>query len=248
MHTTKTIDLVKGASKTGADSEESQVYRLTDMVVREVSAVDRAANKRTFLMYKSATRGPELEPDGKGGFRVRKEEAPAPEALAQEPPEQEPQAAEKAQPEAAPDASLEPSATMKLEVPDALVQGLAGAFAEVEKVGRKVSRETESRLRQAVELIMEVLADAVAAVEESTKSLTATRAHAADLSKQLAAVTQEHTRLRETHAAYVRNVHLARSTVPTSKVLRPEGGQAQVGGPAVTWPTDLTRELESDPE
>lgn len=44
--------ITKDANGTPAPA---QVFRLTDMVVEEVSAVDRAANKRTFLLVKSAS-------------------------------------------------------------------------------------------------------------------------------------------------------------------------------------------------
>lgn len=48
--TKKHVSVRKDASQSGAGT----VFRLTDMVVEEVSAVDRAANKRTFLVIKSA--------------------------------------------------------------------------------------------------------------------------------------------------------------------------------------------------
>ena len=44
------------------------IYRLTDMKVEEVSLVDRAANKRKFLIVKGASNmSQEVKPDGKGG-------------------------------------------------------------------------------------------------------------------------------------------------------------------------------------
>ncbi|TAJ75043.1 MAG: hypothetical protein EPO42_14390 [Gallionellaceae bacterium] len=48
---------------------DERVHRLTEIVVEEVSMVDRAANKRKFLVVKrSDEMGAELTPDGKGGF------------------------------------------------------------------------------------------------------------------------------------------------------------------------------------
>ena len=56
---------------------DDAVYRLTDMVTEEVSLVDRAANKRKFLVVKNdAAKGSEmskaLAPDGKGGLTAAK--------------------------------------------------------------------------------------------------------------------------------------------------------------------------------
>lgn len=53
--------------------KEKPVTRLHDMVVQEVSLVDRAANKRRFLLTKrgegmATEQGAELKPDGEGGL------------------------------------------------------------------------------------------------------------------------------------------------------------------------------------
>ena len=67
------------ASETNAaatdDEDEPKVHRLRDMVVEEVSLVDRAANKRRFLIVKRSDEmaeddrvGAEVKPDGRGGF------------------------------------------------------------------------------------------------------------------------------------------------------------------------------------
>jgi hypothetical protein len=57
------------------DDDEPKVYRLRDMVVEEVSLVDRAANKRRFLIVKRSDEmaeddrvGAEVRPDGRGGL------------------------------------------------------------------------------------------------------------------------------------------------------------------------------------
>jgi len=57
------------------DDEDEGLHRLRDMVVEEVSLVDRAANKRRFLIVKRSDDmadddkdGTELKPDGRGGL------------------------------------------------------------------------------------------------------------------------------------------------------------------------------------
>ena len=97
---------------------QEQVQRLTDMVVEEVSLVDRAANKRRFLLVKRSRvmeNATEVVPDGKGGFKsVEKKDGeqapaqpttpagepaapPAPEAPAAEPVEKAGEAGKKLQ-------------------------------------------------------------------------------------------------------------------------------------------------------
>jgi hypothetical protein len=59
------------------DDEADGVHRLRDIVVEEVSLVDRAANKRRFLVVKRSedmaddSASTELLPDGRGGLTVR---------------------------------------------------------------------------------------------------------------------------------------------------------------------------------
>lgn len=54
-------------------AEQAAQYRLEDIQVEEVSLVDRAANKRRFLVVKNAgASDAELVSDGRGGFVVRK--------------------------------------------------------------------------------------------------------------------------------------------------------------------------------
>lgn len=64
------------------EEDEDKVFRLHDMLVQEVSLVDRAANQRKFLMLKregdAMAKGEELKPDGAGGFTT--DDAAAPEA------------------------------------------------------------------------------------------------------------------------------------------------------------------------
>jgi hypothetical protein len=55
----------------GERDDEDEVRRLTDMEVAEVSLVDRAANKRRYLVTKrgdAMTQETEVRPDGKGGL------------------------------------------------------------------------------------------------------------------------------------------------------------------------------------
>jgi hypothetical protein len=54
---------------------QATTYRLTDILTKEVSIVDRAANQRTFLLVKRAGgAAQELVPDGKGGMKAQKSE------------------------------------------------------------------------------------------------------------------------------------------------------------------------------
>lgn len=62
-------------------NEQPQVFRLEDIQVHEVSVVDRAANKRKFLivknegvMSKKSGAGAEVKPNGKGGHTVAKDD------------------------------------------------------------------------------------------------------------------------------------------------------------------------------
>jgi hypothetical protein len=64
-----------GTEARPSDDEDEGLHRLRDMVVEEVSLVDRAANKRRFLVVKrsdemadDAKDGTELVPDGRGGL------------------------------------------------------------------------------------------------------------------------------------------------------------------------------------
>jgi hypothetical protein len=65
-------------------TEAATIYRLTDIDTEEVSIVDRAANKRKFLVVKGHTMQGEIVSDGKGGHTVAKETptAPVPDASA----------------------------------------------------------------------------------------------------------------------------------------------------------------------
>lgn len=55
------------------NKEGEKVYELTDMVVQEVSLVDRAANKRRFLTIKRDNTMKEVKPDGTGNFVVEEQ-------------------------------------------------------------------------------------------------------------------------------------------------------------------------------
>lgn len=61
-------------------ADANQVYRLSDIEVEEVSIVDRAANKRQFLVMKRSDamtkKATEVKPDGKGNHTVTKDAPP----------------------------------------------------------------------------------------------------------------------------------------------------------------------------
>jgi len=55
---------------------QAKIYRLTDILTKEVSVVDRGANQRVWLLVKRDDQsGHELREDGKGGFKTEKTEA-----------------------------------------------------------------------------------------------------------------------------------------------------------------------------
>lgn len=61
-----------------AEQTEPTIYRLTDIDTEEVSIVDAAANRRTFLVVKGANMpvGAPVTSDGKGGHTIAKEPTP----------------------------------------------------------------------------------------------------------------------------------------------------------------------------
>lgn len=61
---------VTRVTKAGEAVDPSRIYRLSDMEVEEVSMVDRAANKKKFLVVKrdGDQMTTQVHPDGKGGF------------------------------------------------------------------------------------------------------------------------------------------------------------------------------------
>ena len=211
-----------------ADKRRKEVFRLTDMTVKEVSIVDRPANLRPFALIKAeASQGAELEPDGIGGFRVK---------------------AAKAEPEVTP-VVVEPvtaeaevvKETHRAEVDDALITAaLANAGpSEVEKVGRKIATKREKAIRDAIELLLSVLDEttkAVGSVLTANKSLSEQLAKA---SAALATARHEHETLKSEHVAVVRAVSKARGTVQRSNALTVEG-EREVSG-RVSWPSDLNK-------
>lgn len=210
-----------------ADKRRKEVFRLTDMTVKEVSIVDRPANLRPFALIKAeASQGAELEPDGMGGFRVKAVKAePTPEAVV------EPVTAE----------AEVVKETHRAEVDDALITAaLANAGpSEVEKVGRKIATKREKAIRDAIELLLSVLDEttkAVGSVLAANKSLSEQLAKA---SAALATARHEHETLKSEHVAVVRAVSKARGTVQRSNALTVEG-EREVSG-RVSWPSDLNK-------
>lgn len=243
-------------AQTKAD-EAAEIYRLTNMVVREVSTVDRAANKRTFLTFKSDAVGPELVDDGKGGLT----EKVAPPVVAQpvtEPPKPEvsppveaaksEQAETKVESEAVEQTEAVIPTIKMVDIADEVIKAAFAELSEVEKVGRKLSRERETKIRQAIDLLVSL----IESVSESTKSLVTKceqhNAVVASLTKQLHTVTANYEALKTQFASHVRSVATARSTVQTSKVQRSESPLAHAPADRVSWPMDMTRELHEEQE
>lgn len=210
-----------------ADKRRKEVFRLTDMTVKEVSIVDRPANLRPFALIKAeASQGAELEPDGMGSFRVK---------------------AAKAEPEVTP--VVEPvtaeaevvKETPRAEVNDDLIAAALASTgpSEVEKVGRKIATKREKAIRDAIELLLSVLDEttkAVGVVLTTNKSLSEQLAAA---SAALATARHEHETLKSEHVAVVRAVSKARGTVQRSNALTVEG-EREVSG-RVSWPSDLNK-------
>lgn len=209
-----------------ADKRRKEVFRLTDMTVKEVSIVDRPANLRPFALIKAeASQGAELEPDGMGGFRVKAAKAE---------PTHEPVVVEPATAEVVKE-------TPRAEVDDALITAALATtgLSEVEKVGRKIASKREKAIRDAIELLLSVLDEttkAVGTVLTANKSLSEQLAKA---SASLATVTREHETLKSEHVAVVRAVSKARGTVQKSNALTVEG-EREVSG-RVSWPSDLNQ-------
>lgn len=208
----------------GVAKEEAQreVYRLTDMVVREVSIVDRPANLRPFLIMKSeGAQGAELEPDGMGGYRVKATSQPA----------------VKAEPAPAAPPVVGKQAPAPVEIDDALVSGLLAPLdtSEVEKVGRKLASKREQAIRQAIELLVAVLDDASKSVERLSTTNKNLAAQLATAQTDLASLRSEHETLKAEHVNMVRATAKARGTVQKSNILHSEGQREA----AFVWPTDL---------
>ena len=211
-----------------ADKRRKEVFRLTDMTVKEVSIVDRPANLRPFALIKAeASQGAELEPDGMGGFRVKAAKAePTPEPAVVEP---------------APTEAEVVKETPRAEVNDDLIAAALATpgLSEVEKVGRKIASKREKAIRDAIELLLSVLDEttkAVGVVLTANKSLSEQLAKA---SAALANAQREHETLKSEHVAVVRAVSKARGTVQRSNALTVEG-EREVSG-RVMWPSDLNK-------
>lgn len=212
-----------------ADKRRREVFRLTDMTVKEVSIVDRPANLRPFALIKAeGSQGPELEPDGMGGFRVKAVKAePTPEPVVVEP--------------VAVAAAEVVKETPRADVDDALITAAlaTSGISEVEKVGRKIATKREKAIRDAIELLLSVLDEAtksVGSVLTANKSLSEQLAQA---NAALATAQREHETLKSEHVAMVRGLAKARGTVQKSNALTVEG-EREVSG-RVSWPSDLNK-------
>lgn len=90
----------EGTEARARDDDDEGLHRLRDMVVEEVSLVDRAANKRRFLIVKRSDDmpddekdGTELKPDGRGGLTAgsvaKAKKKPGAQAAGDEPADEE---------------------------------------------------------------------------------------------------------------------------------------------------------------
>ena len=161
--------------------DRQEVYRLTDVVVREVSIVDRPANLRPFRSAKSEdSQGPELEPDGMGGFRlVRPACRPPLRATGR-------------------------ARSQGIGLTTLSWLRRSPRRSEVEKVGRKLAAKREQAIRQAIELLLSVIDDA-------TKAVTGRRMRNKSIAAELGAERAELARLRAEHETKAQHVELVRS-------------------------------------
>jgi len=205
-----------------ADKQRKEVFRLTDITVKEVSIVDRPANMRPFALVKAeGSQGALLEPDGMGGFRIKAATAAAvtsevaPEGVSKEAP--------------------------KNEVDDALVTATLACqtTSEVEKVGRKLATKREKAIRDAIELLLSVLDEATKSVGDVLIANKSLGERLAKTSDALATAQREHESLKAVHVAAVRGLAKARGTVQKSNALTVEG-EREVSG-RVSWPSDLNK-------
>ncbi len=130
-------------SKAEAAAPAGQVFRLSDMDVEEVSLVDRAANKKKFLVVKRSDQmATEVQPDGKGGFTsnggTTKAGAPPPPPPGKDPKKKPPPGAPAAGAAAAPAAKAG-----SMEVPPGFKEAIAPildkATAQLEALQESVS-------------------------------------------------------------------------------------------------------------
>lgn len=202
-----------------------EVFRLTDLTVKEVSIVDRPANLRPFLLMKSAgSLGPELEPDGMGGFRLKAA----------------PVAAEKAAPEPAVETTVDVPPLVKAEVdPSVFASAMAPLdVAAVEKVGRKLASKREQAIRSAIELLVSVLDDATKSIAGTVAANKALGERCTSAEAALASLRGDYETLKAEHVAVMRAVSKARGNVQKSNALTSEG-ESDSG--RVVWPSDLNR-------
>jgi hypothetical protein len=113
-----------------------KVFRLRDILTHEVSLVDRAANKRVFLLQKNEE-GKPVESDGQGGFKTQEPTPPTdPQSPAQPTPEPP---KDPAQPPAPPKEGEEPKKDEPLEVTKATYEGICRAIEQLTTLAKSVT-------------------------------------------------------------------------------------------------------------
>lgn len=221
--------------KKDATTPANPVYRLTDMIVEEVSAVDRAANKRTFLLVKNAdgvaSSGSEVVVGANGELTVSK--APEPPTAAA--PAASVAPASEAAP-TSPDAPQIPSATNTVEAPNGtvinlspetkadLVARIAEATKQLAKLSATVNGAAE--VQGSAEIPQEVV-DGVAGIVSALDS-GVTKAAVEKGRKQISMARE--TKIRAAHSALAEIV--AELDAPAATAT-----EASVEAPAAPAPT-----------
>lgn len=123
------------------DNTEPTTYRLTDIDTEEVSVVDRAANRRKFLIVKGAdmAKGAAITSDGKGGHTVVKDAPATPPAT---PPTAAPTPAPAPTPE--PSKPAEPVLALSPEAKAELIKRVTTAAERLSALKSLVEGATES--------------------------------------------------------------------------------------------------------
>lgn len=254
--------------------DDSKTNRLTDIIVKEVSLVDRAANKRSFLVTKrdGSMSKMKMVSDGRGGFtevEITKSEAGAA-ALVVPPTPAVPAAA------AAPAAlSPEQVATEKAEVvaklggmagrfllvakalrdddteiPETLIEEAAAAFKEI-IAKRRMGKARMDKLESGLATLQDLMAELKGETTDTTKAAAAPVAAppAVPAVPAVAApveteVTKALAELKATTEAQAAEIRKLRET-PT----RPNSGPSTETTPATgdfAWPSDMAAKKRAD--
>jgi hypothetical protein len=248
-----------------AEQDRIGLHRLSDMLVEEVSVVDRAANKRRFLVVKrdgSTNMVTELHENADGTFQTSAQAAPAqPDSVQKsdaEAPQPDAPAAVAAPTEPVPVAA--PAEPAPAPAPEPAPAEAVAAPAAVEKVGAKMAKDRYTRLKQAIDMLVSVLnelepmpdpgmkaaasapsstpADKACQTKKTEEGQTAVLAAIEKLANQVGTVAS----IAKSAAAEVASIKQARGP---SHVQKAEGSDPTPTN-GVSWPRDMTRPINRE--